>query len=397
MPVFSYRATSLDGAITEGVIEAAEESSAVDKLRNSGVIPLQVTRPKEKSRAAFRFRSYRRDLLVFTGELSALLNAGLALDRSLNILVDISESREMKTVVRSVLKSIREGKAFSDALESHPDVFPAHYVSMVRAGEAGGVLGMVLSKLNEFQESGQELRDNLISAMIYPILLVGTGLASIFLLLTFVLPRFSAIFSELGTALPLPTQVVISLSHFLGRTWWLLGAAGLIAWILFRSYIRSETGRYRWDRLKLKLLGEITVKLETARFCRTLGTLLKSGVPLLQALQNARSVMGNRVISTAIDHVLRGVKEGRGLAVPLSDVTIFPPLALSMIKVGEETGQLDSMLLKVATTYEHSLKAALKRFLSLVEPVMILVMGLLIGFIVIAMLMAIFSITDLPM
>jgi len=397
LPVFSYKATTVEGSIIEGVIEAADEKSAVERLKNTGVIPLTVASPREGIKKKISLRSSKADLLTFTTELSALLNAGLPLDRSLNILSEISESREMKSVVQSVLKSIREGSSFSDALQKHPKLFPKLYVNMIRAGEAGGVLDVVLDKLNEFLESSKALKDHVLSVMIYPAILMVTGGISIIILLTFVLPKFSAIFAELGGSLPLPTKILLTFSNGLRSYWWIVLSASIAGWIIFRNYIKSEDGRYQWDAVKLKLLGEIIKKLETARFCRTLGTLLKSGVPLLQALRNAKEVVSNQVIASAIDSVSAGAKEGKGIAVPLASTHVFPQLALSMIKVGEETGQLDTMLMKVAQTYEKSLNMAIKKFVNLLEPIMILTMGLIIGFIVISMLIAIFSITELPL
>jgi len=395
--IFSYRATTTDGAIVEGVIEAADEKDAVDRLKNSGVIPLKITTPREGIGKRFLRKSSKGDILTFTTELSALLSAGLPLDRSLNILSDISESGEMKNIVKSVLKSIREGSSFSDALSKHPRAFPKLYVNMIRAGEAGGVLDVVLDKLNEFLESSQELKDHVFSAMIYPVILLLTGGFSIIVLLVYVLPKFSTIFSEMHVALPLSTQIIISVSNALSAYWWVLLACAAGAWVLFRNYTRSEAGRYSWDSFKIKMMGDVIRKIETARFTRTLGTLLKSGVPLLQALHNSKDVISNQVIASAIDGVAKGAKEGKGIAAPLATADVFPPLALSMIKVGEETGQLDTMLLKVAETYEKSLKISIKRFVSFVEPAMILAMGVIIGFIVVSMLMAIFSITNLPM
>jgi general secretion pathway protein F len=396
VPIFSYSATTMEGSVIEGVIEAPEEKSAIEKLRNTGVIPLKIAAPKEEGVRRLWRRSAKSGVLTFTTEMSALLSAGLPLDRSLNILAEISESREMKAVIQSVLKSIREGSAFSDALQRHPRIFSKLYVSMIRAGEVGGVLDVVLDKLGEFLETSKELKDHVISAMVYPTILILTGGASIIVMLTFVLPRFSVIFTELGSALPLPTQILLTVSSGLKSYWWIALAIAIGGWVFLRGYVRSKTGRYRWDALKLRLVGDVTRRLETARFCRTLGTLLKSGVPLLQALTNAREVLGNQVIISAVESVSKGTKEGKGLAAPLAQTGVFPQLALSMIKVGEETGQLDTMLLKVATTYEKSLREALKRFLSLLEPLMILGMGLIIGFIVVSMLMAVFSIMDLP-
>lgn len=396
MAAFSYRATTRDGGIIEGVIEALNEKAALERLRNTGVIPLKIAAPKEGLRKKFALRSARADLLTFTTELSALLAAGLPLDRGLNILAEISESGEMKEIIQSILRSIREGSSFSDALKKHERVFPRLYVNMVRAGEAGGVLDVVLDKLNEFLESTKELKDHVVSAIIYPAILVVTGGISIIILLTYVLPKFSVIFAELGTSLPLPTQVLLGVSTILQSYWWAAAFLAAALWLVARTYLRSAAGRYRWDAVKLKLMREVVTRLETARFCRTLGTLLKSGVPLLQALNNAKDVVTNQVIATTIDSVSKGAKEGKGIALPLSQTGVFPPLALSMIKVGEETGQLDTMLLKVANTYEKSLRISIKRFVSFLEPAMILIMGVVIGFIVLSMLMAIFSITELP-
>jgi len=396
LPVFSYRATKLDGSVLEGVIEATDEKSAIEKLKNTGFIPLKIASPKEDIKKKFSLRSSKADLLTFTTELSALLNAGLPLDRSLNILSEISDSKEMKNVIQGILKAIREGSSFSDSLQKYPKLFPRLYTNMIRAGEAGGVLDAILDKLNEFLETSKALKDHVLSVMIYPIMLIVTSGLSIIILLTYVLPNFSVIFAELGGALPLPTQILLSVSNILKAYWWIFGAVILVSWLIFKGYVKSEKGRYQWDSLKLKLLRDVITKLETARFCRTLGTLLKSGVPLLQAMNNAKDVIGNQVIASSIDSVSAGAKEGKGIAVPLAGTNVFPQLALSMIQVGEETGQLDEMLIKVANTYEKSLSIAIKRFVSLLEPAMILFMGLLIGFIIVSMLMAIFSITELP-
>ena len=396
MAIFSYRATTMEGTIVEGVIDAADEKAAIERLKNTGVIPLNVAAPKEGIKKRFTLRSAKGDLLTFTTELSALLSSGVPIDRSLNILSGISENKEMKSIIQSILKSIREGSSFSDALQRHPEVFPKIYINMIRAGEAGGVLDVVLDKLNEFLESRKELKEHVFSAMIYPTILIVTGGVSIIVLLTYVLPKFTVLFAELGGSLPLPTQILLAFSNNLKSYWWIVLSLFITGWLIFKHSIKSGTGRYKWDSFKLKVMGDVIRKLETARFCRTLGTLLKSGVPLLQALNNAKDVINNQVIASVIDDVSKGAKEGKGIAVPLTNTNVFPPLALSMIKVGEETGQLDTMLLKVASTYEKSLKEAIKRFIGLLEPVMILTMGLIIGFIVISMLMAIFSITALP-
>jgi general secretion pathway protein F len=398
MPIFEYRSTTMDGTIAEGVIEAVDQKAAIERLKNTGVIPLEVKSPADRGFSRWiGFKTGKGDLVAFTTEFSALLAAGLPLDRSLNILSEISEHRGMKAIVQSLLKSIRGGISFSEALQKHPDVFPRFYVNMVRAGETGGVLDAVLERLNEFLESSKDLKDHVVSAMIYPMILVATGGVSIIILLTFVLPRFSVIFAELGSSLPLSTQILLAASEIL-KSYGLIFLVPMIAvWLTLRRYIASEQGRYWWDGLKLRLMDDVIRKLETARFCRTLGTLLAGGVSLLQALNNAREVIGNRVIAVAIEEVSKGAKEGRGVSDPLSSAGVFPPMAISMIRVGEATGTLDQMLLRVAVIYEKSLKQAVKRFMSLLEPVMILIMGLIIGFIVISMLLAVFSISDIPL
>ncbi len=396
MPVFNYTATTYEGTVVEGLIEASDERIAIERLKSSGVIPLKISVPKEGLRKRFALRSARGEILVFTTELSALLGAGLPLDRSLNILSEITEGKEMKNILQAILRSIREGSSFSDALQRNPKVFSRLYISMVRAGEAGGVLDEILGKLNEFLESSQELKESILMAMIYPVILALTGGASIVILLTFVIPKFSVIFQEIGGSLPLATQLILSVSNGLRATWYILFPAVIVLAVWIKIYINSEKGRHQWDRVKMKVVGDIVRKLETARFCRTLGTLMNSGVPFLQALNNSTEIIGNQIVADAVRRVAKDVKEGKGLAVPFSEAKVFPPLAVSMIKVGEETGQLQTMLLKVAATYEKSLRDSIKKFMGVLEPGMILIMGLVIGFIVISILMAIFSITDLP-
>lgn len=396
MPVYSYTAATLEGTTVEGVVEASDERGAVEKIRNTGAIPIKISVPGRGLGKTFAFRSSRGDLLTFTTELSALLSAGLPIDRSLNILAEISEGSQMKEVIHSVLTGIRGGSSFSEALQKHPGIFSRLYISMIRAGETGGVLDIVLDKLTEFLETAKELRDSVVSAMVYPLILTLTGGISIVILLTFVIPRFSSIFSEIGGNLPLSTQIILTISQALRSYWWIVFPMIIAAFALVKFYAGTEKGAYKWDELKLKLLGDVVRKLETARFCRTLGTLLRSGVPFLQALTNAKDVIGNRIIADSVGAVIKNVREGKGIAGPLIEADAFPQLALSMIKVGEETGQLDTMLLKVAATYEKGLRDAVKRFMSLLEPAIILAMGIIIAFIVVSMLMAVFSILELP-
>ena len=397
MPTYSYSSTTREGAIVEGIIEAQDDKSALTILKNSGVIPLKIKLQKNGFGAEkFSFKSAKNEVQTFTTELYALLGAGLPIDRSLNILAEITENKKMKDIIFLILKSIREGSTFSDALEKHPRIFSSLYVNMVRAGEAGGALEVIMEKLIDFLESSKELKDHIFSALIYPAILVITGIISIMVLVIYVLPKYSAIFRDLGTELPLPTQILMAFSNLISAAWWIIIVIIAASSVAFRNYLKTDQGKYNWDSLKIKIMGDVILKLETARFCRTLGALLRSGVPLLKAVKNAKDIIGNYVISSALNKISTGIKEGQGIARPLSDAQIFPHLALSMIKVGEETGQLDTMLLKIADTYEKSLKVSVKKFVVFLEPVLILGMGLLTGFIVMSMLMAIFSITDIP-
>lgn len=424
MPFYQYKATSMEGEVVEGVLNAPDEKAVVAKLKNSRLLPIKISRSKEKAPrkvsnidaakmpsgtrnpplASGRGEANRHtqsansaEIITFTTELAALLGAGLPLDRSLHILSEISEKSSMQRIVTEVLQSIREGSSFSDALMKHPKAFPRIYVNVVRAGELGGVIEGVMQELTEFLESAKDLKDSVVSSMIYPVLLALSGSASIIILLTYVIPKFSTIFEDLGQTMPLPTQMIISVSDAISTYWWIVILSVSSFIFLFRQFINTESGRLWWDSLKLKLMREIVSKLETARFCRTLGTLLKSGVPLLQALRNVQDVVGNVIFRNHITSVIKGAKEGKGITKPIINSGVFPALAVSMIKVGEETGQLDAMLLKVADTFEKSLRSSVKRFVNILEPALILIMGIVVGFIVMSMLLAIFSINDLPL
>lgn len=393
---FQFKAATMEGAVVESSIEAEDQSSAVEKIKKAGYIPISVSSQKKILMLSVMKPCSRKDVLTFTTELAALLGAGLQLDRSLLIISGVSESAKIQDVSRVILKSIREGRSFSEALSRHPGVFDRLYVNMVKAGESGGVLDSVMGKLNEFLETQSELRSHVVSSLIYPAILMITSGISMVVLLIFVLPKFSAIFGEFGSTLPLSTQILLSFSNFIAAYYWAIIVMMIGVIFVFRSFAKTENGKRAWDTAKLKLLGEIITRLETARFCRTLGTLLRSGVPLLQALASSRDVINNSVISSTIDSVSRGVREGKGISTLLGASGLFPQFALSMIKVGEETGHLDEMLTRVAVIYEKSLRESMKRFLNFLEPALILIVGLIIGFIVISILVSIFSIIDLP-
>ncbi len=409
MAQFQYRAVDPQGKVVEGTIEAAEVPGVVARLHDRGLIPINiasgdgvVARPSRvvlpQMPALGRRRVRGKDLLVMTQELSALVSSGLPLDRSLATLGELADNPELKRILTEVLHAVQGGKSLAEALGQHK-VFPPLYVNMVRAGELGGFLEVVLQRLSEYLERSQELRSDVWSAMTYPILLVGAMSTSIIVLLVYVMPKFSALFTDMGHALPLGARIVLGVSDALRGYWWAFLAAPFLAFAGFRYAVRTPRGRYSWDQWKLRvvLLGSLLRKLEVARLARTLGTLLKSGVPLLQALGTVKEIAGNQVIGRALGEVEVGVREGAGIADPLARSGVFPPLAVQMIAVGEETGKLDELLVRVADHFDREVRVALQQFTRLLEPALILVMGVGVGFIVISMLSAIFSVNDLPM
>lgn len=408
MPSYLYRAAEASGKMVSGTVEADDEKAVVADLHGRGLIPVKITLSKGRghglnvdlSRQILGFFKglSAKDVMIFTQDLAALLEAGLPLDRALSILIDAAEKEGFKEVVGDILKTVQGGGYLSDALGKHPRIFSTFYVNMVRAGEAGGVLEAVLGRLGAFLESSQDLRDYIKSALVYPVFLVLVGGVSIIILLTFVLPKFSIIFGDMGQTIPITTRFLLGFSGVLRSYWWaILMGLGLV-FFLVRRYLRTPAGRLKFDRRKMNLpvVGDLVRKIEVARFARTLGTLTKSGVPILQALNLVKDIMMNQVIAQAMGEICERVKEGERLSRPLNDMKIFPSLAIQMITVGEETGRLDSMLLRVAENYEKIVKDMVKRFISFLEPAMILAMGVVVGFIVISMLMAIFSMNEMP-
>jgi len=405
MAFFQYRAADQGGKVVEGVMEADAERSVILRLREMGCVPLRIAVPSERAIGAprqqvplfTRRKVNQQQLLQFTRELGALLAAGLPLDRSLSILGGLVEGGELSKVVRSLVEAVRAGKSLAVSMGEHPEVFPKIYVNMIRAGEAGGILEGVLRYLTEYMESTLALKEDIKSALIYPLILATAAGISLIVLFVFVIPKFAAIFRDNGKALPWITKVVIGFSQLLAEYGWIMLVVLCAAVIGALFYVRSAEGRSEWDRLSLRspLFGDLLRKFETARFSRTLAALLKGGVPLLEALGTVQGVVGNRLLARAISQVQARVREGKGMARPLGDSGLFPPLALNMIAVGEETGKLESMLAEVAGYYDQEVKRSTKRMMALLEPVLILAMGLIIGIVVISMLLAIFSINDL--
>ncbi|TAK10275.1 type II secretion system F family protein [bacterium] len=406
MSLFQYRAADHSGKVIEGSMEAEGEHGVVARLHEMGFIPLRIAAPGEAPRTtlkipfvlSLRQKVTQQQLLHFTQELGALLGAGLALDRSLSVLANLVEGEEFKKIMRHLLEGVRAGKSLAACMAEHSEAFPKLYVNMIRAGESGGILEGALRHLAEYLERSLQLKEDIKSALTYPMLLAAVAGLSLIILFIYVIPKFSIIFKDVNQALPWMTKLLIDFSYGLSRYGWIVLLLLIVGTIGGAFYIRNPEGKLQWDRwrLNLWLLGDLLRKLEAARFARTLAALLKGGVPLLEALGTVQGVVGNREVARAIAQVQNRVREGKGMAGPLAESRVFPDLALHMIAVGEETGRLEAMLANVAEHCDQEVKRATNRLTSLLGPALILGMGLVIGVVVISMLMAIFSINDLP-
>ena len=405
MPVFVYRAADQQGKTIDGEMDAADARAVVERLQRDAYYPIRVAPQGGAAGLGLDVAGWRqrrvttRDVVELTQQLATLVDAGLPLDRALVILEELTTHPRVREIVADVLRSVRGGSSLSDALaKHHPRPFSRLYINMVRAGEKGGVLEQTLQRLAELLREAQEFREAVVSAAIYPALLTLVGAAAVVFLLTFVIPRFGEIFKDLGQDLPLPTQVLLTVSGAVKSYWWIVGLVVVLAVMGARMALSSPAGRLAAHRfvLRLPLAGDVVLKSEVSRFARVLGTLLRSGVPVVSALSVVREMIGNQVLATAIERLGEGVKRGAGLAAPMAEAAVFPPLALHMVRIGEETGRLEEMLLRVADALESDVRKLVKRLTGLMEPVIILAMGLVVGFIVVAMLMAIFSISEVP-
>jgi general secretion pathway protein F len=408
MALYKYRAVNAAGDVAAGELEAANESEIVDRLRDQGLMPMRVeaavagriagAAPTRKRRSLFAPRRVTRDnLLSITRELATLLRAGLPLDRALEVLIDLAPTPPVASLLQTIRDDVRGGKALSQALDAHRAVFSRFYVNIVRAGEAGGALGTVLTRLADTMERTKDLRDSVQSALIYPTILICVAVTSVMVLLIFVVPQFQQTFSQAGKALPLPTQIVILFGTALRKYWWLaiLIVFGL-TWLIRRRLRKTEV-RFRWDGrlLRLPLLGDLLAKVEVARFARTLATLLANGVTLLAGLAIVRETMTNSVLARALDGVITRLREGKGFGRPLVETGLYPKLATQMILVGEESGRLEEMLNRVADVYDREVQISIKRFLAILEPAMILGLAVLIGGIVFSILLGVMGMSEL--
>lgn len=397
MTAFQFRAVAPDGRVRTGAIPAENPKAAAAELRRQGLTPIHVGLEEKRGLRLPSMTGVRsRDIVFFTQEMSTLLASGVPLDRALAITSDLTERGEFRLVLLDVLRVLKGGKSLGDALAAHPEVFNELYVNMVRAGEAGGSLSQVFERMAEYQRSRDDLRGYIISAMVYPLLLAAVGLGSIFVLLYYVVPRFAAMFEDGRIGMPLPTKIMLGLSSAAREYGLIVVAAVAIAGFALYSWTRSGDGKTWWHRLQLRLplFGEAMRKAETARFARAMATLLSNGVPLVQSLSISSRVLSNSEIAKSLDGVAQGVKRGEGLAGPLARARQFPALAGHLLAVGEETGRMGEMFHRMADIYDADTRAAVKRFTSLFEPLLILIMGLIVGALILSMLLAITSINE---
>lgn len=400
MTSFFFKAIASDGKVRTGTLTAETEKFVALELRKQGLTPVYVGLQQQKKglewTIPFVGGNRRRDVLFFTQELATLLNAGIPVDRALSITSELTERPQFRNLVGDVLRILKGGKPLADSLAAHPEYFSELYVNIVRAGEASGSLAVIFERLAEFERTRDELRNYIISSMVYPTLLALVGMGSIFILLNFVVPRFASVFEDSHLTMPLPTKMLLETSRIVKTYGWMVlaGLAGFV--IAMRVYVQTVSGRLWWDgfRLKIPLLGDALRKAETARFAQAMATLVSNGVPLVQCLSISGAILNNRVIARSLDAVAQGVKRGEGLANPVRKAGQFPPLAGHLLAVGEETGRLDQMFSRMADIYATDTRDSIKRFTSLFEPLIILVMGVLVGALILSMLLAITSIND---
>ena len=405
MPRFSYKAATPSGEVIQGEIDAADRQAVIDRLRSQGHVPIRAD--ERAIGLAWNFRlpligGHRpvseKELTLKTRELATLLEAGLPLDRALSVLRNITPSGPGRTLVEQVQEKVRGGTTLADAMEAQGGIFPGFYIGMIRAGEAGGNLEGVLTALAGSLERAQALRENLRGALFYPVLVVIMAIISLVVLMTAVIPEFQPLFEGAGASMPMLTRAVIAASEFVGDFWWTLCLAVLAAILTLHVNNRSPNGRLRWDRWLLRrfLIGDLILKVEVARLARTLGTLSKNGVNLLNALSMTIGTVQNQAIVEALNEVRTRLAKGEGLAQPMLQTAIFPTLAVQLIQVGEESGALEDMLLRVAKVYDGEVERTLQRMLSLLVPLITIGLGVVIAVIIGAMVSAILSSYDLP-
>jgi len=398
MPTFSYLAIDDAGREVVGEVHAENRHAAIGRVREIGYFPMEVdesaaARPVRRARAGLFNRVTAADKTVLTRQLANLLGAGLTVVRAISVLIENTDNPRVRDILLRLREEVQTGSGLSDTMANYPALFDNLYVSLVRAGEASGELETILERLAEYMEQQSQQWAQIRAALAYPALLVTVGTAAVFFLVTFLIPRFVLIFKGLGQSLPTPTLIVLAVSTFLGHYWWAVLGGLLLLALLVRWYSRTPSGGLLIDTWKLKppVLGPLAEKIATSRFAHTLGTLIKGGVPILDALQTVQGAIGNRMMAQALDEVRHSVREGESIADPLRRTGAFPSLVVNMIAVGEETGDVDQILTRVARSYDVEIQNTVRQLISLLEPVIILGMGVVVGSVIIAMLLPIFD------
>ncbi|MCX5653531.1 MAG: type II secretion system F family protein [Planctomycetota bacterium] len=401
MPVFQYEAMDSRGQEVRAEVEAVSQEEAITKIRALGQFPTQVRAkarkgpaaavagPKKKARAFAIGRINAKQLTQFTRQMSTLQDAGLPILRSLRILEGQTKPGVLKNSLMDIIEDVEAGSTLSEAMEKHPKAFDRLYVCTVRAGEAGGVLDQILRKLAEFMEKAQALRRRIVGAMVYPAMVIGVAVLIVSLIMVFIVPKFEEIFLrfEIKSGLPAPTKLLIAISHALYGYWYLIPLIPFSIWLGMRSLKATNFGRFGldWIKMKIPIVGSIVGRQAIAKFSRTLGTLITAGVPILEALNITRETVGNEVVSRALLQVHDSIREGESIAGPLRTSGVVDPIVVNMVDVGEETGELDKMLIKVADTYDEEVDHLVGSLVNAMEPIMIIFLGGTIGFIVISL------------
>ena len=395
MPAFTYTARALNGDLKTATIEAPNRDEVVAQLRKQRLNVVKIDEAKQAANTTKKKggKISMRDIVIFTRQFSTMINAGLPLVQALDILAKQSENKALKDVTLAVVFDVESGHTVADALGKHPKAFTELYVNMVAAGEAGGILDTILMRLATFMEKNDALVRKVKGAMIYPGVIMSVAAIAIVVLLIFVIPTFEKMFASVGLALPLPTRVVISMSKFLTGYWWAVIVAVVVCFQAFKRYYATPDGKLVIDRLMLKapVLGDVLRKSAVSRFTRTLGTLIGSGVSILDGLEITAKTSGNRVIQDAIMESRASIAGGETISAPLQKSKVFPPMVISMIAVGEQTGGLDEMLSKIADFYDEEVDAAVSGLLAMMEPLMIVFLGVVVGGMVVAMYLPIFD------
>ena len=405
MPVFEYKGWDEDGRRKQGVVDADGPQAARVKLKRAGIYTIDLKEQKlTPDKVWFRKISLKkgaggiksRDISVTTRQLSTLVRSGLPLVSSLNAIVDQVDNEQLVAIFTDVRERINEGSSFADALAAHKKVFSPLYISMVRAGETSGAMDIVLERLADFLESQEELRGKIAAALIYPIIMVVVGTGVVLFMVTFVIPQVQFIFEETNQALPLITRILLGFTSFVRHYGWLALIFLSLGIYFLRRFIKTETGRRRYDRFRITvpIFGNLALVIATSRFGRTLATLLNSGVPLVRSLDIVEHVMGNVLLAEAIRNARNAIAEGADLAAPLKASGLFPPIVVHMVSVGEKTGELEQMLSHLSDAYDTEVDIRIRALTSMLEPVLLLAMGVAIGFVVVAVLLPIFQMTQ---